>query len=94
VVAGNAWRDAAPPATAFTWTALPGTTPMGALGLAFAAPEEIPRLLRDLLEHADHYRRQARAHAPECARLHSGARVLAGLDAPGAPDVAVEGPTT
>ena len=92
VVAENAWRQAAPPATEFSWTPLAEATPMGALGLTIAAPGEIPRLLRDLLEHADHYRRCAREHAPECARQHSGQQVLAGLDALGSSDVAADAP--
>ena len=92
--ADNAWRQAAPPATDFAWTALPQVSPMGALGLTIAAPSEIPRLLRDVLEHAAHYRRCAREQAAECARLHSGQQVLAGLDALGGTDVAAERPTT
>ena len=94
LVAGNAWRQAAPPAGDFSWTALATATPMGALGLTIAAPSEIPRVLRDVLEHADHYRRCAREQAAECARLHSGPQVLAGLDALGGADVAAERPTT
>ena len=52
---------------------------MGALGLTIAAGSEVPRLLRDVLEHCDHYRARVIAHAAGCARAHSGFAVIAGL---------------
>ena len=61
---------------------------MGALGLTIASGGEVPRLLRDVLEHHAHYRACAIAHAPACAQAHSGAAVVAGLDASGATGIA------
>jgi hypothetical protein len=67
---------------------------MGALGLTIAAASEIPRLLRDLLSHADHYRLRTRAHADACAHAHSGLQVLAGLGVNAVADIAGERATT
>ncbi len=94
VIARNAWRQAAVPASGFGWSWLEQPAPMGALGLTIAAPDEIPRLLQDVLEHAGHYRRLVREQALACARAHSGQQVLADLGAPAAPDIAREVPTT
>jgi hypothetical protein len=95
ILADNAWREsAAAPATELRWSALTTAAPMGALGLTIAAPGEIPRLLRDVLEHFEHYRRATREHAGECARLHSGRQVLEGLGALGGADIAAERSTT
>jgi hypothetical protein len=94
VTAHNAWRQAPAPATRYEWSLLPEALPMGALGLAFAATDEIPRLLRDLLHHAEHYRSSARAHAGACARAHSGSQVLAGLGIKAVAEIAAPRATT
>ena len=67
----NAWQDKAAPATQAEWTLLPGTLPMGALGLTIAAGSEVPRLLQELLENCGHYRTHVAAHAAACADAHS-----------------------
>jgi len=90
----NAWRQAAAPATHYAWSVLPEAPPMGALGLSFAATGEIPRLLRDLLHHAEHYRSRARAHAGACAEAHSGSQVLAGLGIKAVAEIAAPRATT
>ena len=94
VTAHNAWRQAAAPAARYEWTVLPEAPPLGALGLTFAATNEIPRLLRDLLHHAAHYRSRARAHADACAKAHSGAQVLAGLGMNAVAEIAAPRATT
>jgi len=90
----NAWQRSSPPAARPEWTLLAEATPMGALGLTIAAGTEVPRLLRDVLEHWAHYRARVAAHAADCAQMHSGAAVLAGLDARLAPSIAEPSPTT
>jgi hypothetical protein len=67
---------------------------MGALGLTIAASSEVPRLLREMLEHCAHYRQCAVAHAAECARQHSGHAVLAGLGVHAAASIAEPSATT
>ena len=94
VTAHNAWRQAAAPATHYEWSVLPEAPPMGALGLTFAATSEIPRLLRDLLQHAAHYRSRAGAHAGACAGAHSGSQVLAGLGVQAVAEIAAPRATT
>ncbi len=84
----NAWQGHSAPASKPEWTLLTEATPMGALGLTIAAGSEVPRLLRDVLEHCDHYRARVIAHAASCARAHSGLAVIAGLSAHAAPSIA------
>jgi len=94
VTAHNAWRPAAAPAARFEWSVVPEAPPMGALGLTIAAASELPRLLRDLLDHAEHYRLRTRTHAGACAHAHSGSQVLAGLGVNAVADIAGERATT
>ena len=90
----NAWQRDAPPAAQPEWALLPEATPMGALGLTIAAGAEVPRLLRDVLEHCGHYRARVAAHAANCAQAHSGIAVLAGLGVRVAPSIAEPSATT
>jgi hypothetical protein len=90
----NAWSTGTAPATRPEWTLLTDAVPMGALGLTIAASSEVPRLLREILEHCVHYRQRAVAHASECARQHSGHAVLAGLGVRAAPSIAEPSATT
>jgi hypothetical protein len=90
----NAWQRNSAPATRPEWTLLPEATPMGALGLTIATGSEVPRLLRDVLEHCDHYRARVIAHAESCARAHSGFAVIAALGARAAPNIAEPSATT
>ncbi len=90
----NAWQHGIAPATQPEWTLLPEATPMGALGLTIAAGGEVPRLLRDVLEHCDHYRARVIAHAAGCARAHSGFAVIAGLRERAARGIAEPSATT
>ncbi len=90
----NAWERAALPATQPEFTLLDEALPMGALGVTIASGSEVPRLLRELLEHCVHYRERATAHAAECARQHSGHAVLAGLGVRVAPSIAEPSATT
>jgi len=44
--------------------------PLGQCGVAFAERSEIPRLIRDVLNHYQHYRREAQHKSPSwCRRL-------------------------
>lgn len=90
----NAWQQAAAPAAQPEWALLPDRPPMGALGLTIAASTEVPRLLREVLEHCTHYRQRVVAHAAECARVHSGLQVLVGLGAHADPSIAEPSATT
>jgi len=90
----NAWQQNIAPAAQPEWTLLPEATPMGALGLTIAAGTEVPRLLRDVLDHCGHYRTRVAAHAADCARAHSGIAVLEGLGARVAPSIAEPSATT
>jgi hypothetical protein len=90
----NAWQRDVPPAAQPEFALLPEALPMGALGLTIAASTEVPRLLRDVLEHCAHYRARVAAHAKSCAEAHSGTAVLAGLGARVAPSIAEPAATT
>jgi hypothetical protein len=90
----NAWQRGAAPASAPHWALLPEAAPMGALGLTIAASSEVPRLLRDVLEHCGHYRARVVAYAASCAHAHSGSAVIAGLGVRAAPRIAEPSPTT
>lgn len=79
----NAWQRTIAPATDPEWALLPQALPMGALGLTIASGSEVPRLLRDVLEHCSHYRARVAAHAASCAQAHSGSAVIAALTRPG-----------
>jgi hypothetical protein len=45
--------------------------PAGAVGLIAADMDQVPRLLRDMVDHYDHYRRTAAQFAPRFAAIHS-----------------------
>jgi hypothetical protein len=77
----NAWQRNIAPAAEPQWALLPEAVPMAALGVTIASSSEVPRLLRDVLEHCAHYRARVTAHAASCAQAHSGAAVVASLGA-------------
>lgn len=51
-------------------------TPLGAVAQVAAAPGEVPRLLREVVTHIDHYRETAEAFAVSWRRRHEPARTL------------------
>ncbi len=53
--------------------------PIGKVGLIATAPSDVPKLLLEFLNHADHYIQSARAHAQEYSESHSPNRVLSSL---------------
>lgn len=57
-------------------TGLSSSVPLGAVGLTFAGVEQVPALLRDMVDHYDHYRRTAEAFAPAWGEWHSPERVV------------------
>jgi len=77
----RAWGTGPAPIHAAYWRALPVAPPLGATGLTIAADEQLPRLLRDVMDHIDHYQSYARAAAPDCAAKHSAASIVAALTA-------------
>jgi hypothetical protein len=50
--------------------------PLGAVGLIAAGIDQVPRLLRDMADHYEHYRRTAAEFAPEWGQWHSPERVV------------------
>lgn len=90
----NAWHRNLAPAVDPEWALLEEALPMGALGLTIAAAAEVPRLLRDVLEHCALYRARVAAQVASCARAHSGAAVLAALRARHPPSIAEPTATT
>jgi hypothetical protein len=56
--------------------------PTGSSGLSFAARSEIPRLLREMLAHYEHYRQRARDKSPTSCQRFGPEVTLAELQAP------------
>jgi hypothetical protein len=58
-----------------------GRPPLGTIGLCYHDPREIETLLRDLIEHYEHYRATARAFAPSWMEYHNADRLVRELRA-------------
>jgi hypothetical protein len=50
--------------------------PLGSVGLLAAGIDQVPRLLRDVADHYEHYRRSAEAFAPAWGEWHSPDKVV------------------
>ena len=78
----NAWDDATLHVGDIEFQFLGGDTwPLGAVGLSFAEVEHTPRLLLDMLQHMEHYRRMASEFAERLAREHNADQIVAQLTA-------------
>jgi hypothetical protein len=55
--------------------------PQGAVGLIYYTPDEIPVLMRDLVDNYDHYLATARVFAPEWFRRHNAVELINTLGA-------------
>lgn len=69
--------------------AYPGGCPLGSVGLTAAAVEDVPELIMEMVQHHDHYRDGAWAHAGQWARDHSPERLVAMIAAGSRQEVAV-----
>ena len=54
--------------------------PLGAVGVAYASPEDLTAAVRELLDHYVHYRQTARAFARQYFKLHNAERLVEDLE--------------
>lgn len=54
-----------------------GKYPLGAVGLAYSDPSEVPGLVGDMVKHYEHYRASAAAFAQTWTQRHNAGRVVA-----------------
>ena len=62
-----------------TWQASTASLPEAAVGTVYTSPSDIPRKLREILDHYGHYRGRARAFAGVWNSRSSAEKVVSGL---------------